>query len=94
MEKYTALEQALNDHALVIITDQITTRRELNRIDACFVEKDADGIAGILKKTEEDSGLSSMSRLRIVSECNLALLDLRTESIRRQIDSRAAGVSG
>ena len=67
---------------------------ELNRIDACFVEKDADGIAGILKKTEEDSGLSSMSRLRIVSECNLALLDLRTESIRRQIDSRAAGVSG
>ena len=31
MEKYTDLEQALRDPALGIISDRITTRRELNR---------------------------------------------------------------
>ena len=76
MEKYTALEQALNDHALVIITDQITTRRELNRIDACFVDGDADGITGIMKKAEEDSILSRWNKWRIINECSLALWDL------------------
>ena len=76
MEKYTALEQALNDPALVIITDQITTRRELNRIDACFVDGDADGITGIMKKAEEDSILSRWNKWRIINECSLALWDL------------------
>ncbi len=32
MEKYTDLEQAINDSSLAIITDNITTRQELNKI--------------------------------------------------------------
>ena len=32
MEKYTALEQAINDSSLVIITDRISTQKELNKV--------------------------------------------------------------
>ena len=32
MEKYTSLEQALHDSSLAIITDSITTQKELNRV--------------------------------------------------------------
>ena len=32
MEKYTALEQAINDSTLVIITDSISTQKELNKV--------------------------------------------------------------
>ena len=60
--------------------------RELNRINACFVDGDADGITGILKKAEEDGGLSGWSKLRIVNECTLALMDLGSENLLRQID--------
>ena len=59
---------------------------QLNRIDACFVDEDADGISEIRKKTEEDSGLSGWSKLRIVNECTLALMDLGAENLLRQID--------
>ena len=32
MEKYSDLEQALQDTSLVIITDNITTQKELNKV--------------------------------------------------------------
>ena len=32
MEKYTALEQAVRDQSLAIITEDITTLKELNKI--------------------------------------------------------------
>ena len=60
---------------------------ELNRIDACFVDGDADGIREIKKKAEENSGLSGWNKLRIINECTLALLDLGPENLRRQTDS-------
>lgn len=62
---------------------------ELNHIDACFVDGDVDGITGIMKKTEEDSGLSNWSKLRIINECTLALLDLgvKTSATRLKIQN-------
>ena len=60
---------------------------ELNRIDAFFVDGDADGIREIKKKAEENSELSGWNRLRIINECTLALLDLGPENLRRQTDS-------
>ena len=53
-----------------------TVNNELNRIDACFVDGDADGITGIMKKAEEDSILSRWNKWRIINECSLALWDL------------------
>ena len=64
---------------------------ELNRIDACFVDEDADGITGIRKKAEEDGGLSSWNRLRIMNECTLALMDLGAENLLRQFDRNQQG---
>ena len=60
---------------------------ELNHIDACFVDGDSDGIRGIMKKEEDDSGLSRWSKLRIINECTLALLDLGAETIRHKTDT-------
>ena len=60
---------------------------ELNHIDACFVDGDSDGIRGIMKKAEDDSGLSRWSKLRIINECTLALLDLGAETIRHKTDT-------
>ena len=58
-------------------------------IDACFVDGDLDGIKGIMKKTEEDSELSNWSKLRIINECTLALLDLgvKTSATRLKIQN-------
>ena len=49
---------------------------ELNSIDKCFVNNDADGIKEILKRAEENTELSNWNRLRIVNECRLALTEL------------------
>ena len=49
---------------------------ELNSIDKCFVNEDANGIIGIKKKAEANTGLSGLDRLRIINECKAALLDL------------------
>ena len=64
---------------------------ELNRIDACFVDGNADGITEIRKNAEEDSGLSSWNRLRIMNECTLALMDLGAENLLRQMDRNPQG---
>ena len=60
-------------------------------IDACFVDGDVDGITGIMKKTEEDSGLSGWSKLRIMNECTLALMDLGAENLLRQMERNPQG---
>ena len=46
---------------------------ELNSIDKCFVNDDADGINEIMKRAEENTELSSWNKLRIISECKSAL---------------------
>ena len=50
---------------------------ELNSIDKCFVNDDADGILAILKNAEANTELSNWDKLRILNECQSALLDLR-----------------
>ena len=53
---------------------------ELNSIDKCFVNDDADGINAIKKKAEASTEFSGLSKLRIINEYALALFDLRTVS--------------
>ena len=50
--------------------------KELNKIDQCFVEGDPDGIREIMSKTEANAALSKWHKLRIIGECQAALLDL------------------
>ena len=50
-----------------------------------------DGITEIRKNAEEDSGLSSWNRLRIMNECTLALMDLGAENLLRQMDRNLQG---
>ena len=49
---------------------------ELNSIDKCFVNNDADGIKEIMKRAEENTELSNWNKMRIVNECRLALTEL------------------
>ena len=46
---------------------------ELNSINKCFVNVDADGITEIMKRAEENTELSNWNKLRIISECKFAL---------------------
>ena len=54
---------------------------ELNSIDKCFVNDDADGIVEILKKADANTELANWDKLRIINECQLALLDLRVNPV-------------
>jgi energy-coupling factor transporter ATP-binding protein EcfA2 len=49
---------------------------ELKNIDRCFVFEDADGIKEIVKKAETDPALSNWEKMRIINECQSALIDL------------------
>jgi hypothetical protein len=49
---------------------------ELNKIDKCFVNGDADGIREILKRAEANTDLYEWNRLRLINECSSALLEL------------------
>ena len=49
---------------------------ELNGIDRCFVNDDANGIIEIMKRTGDNTELSNWNRLRIINECNSAMIDL------------------
>ena len=49
---------------------------ELNSIDRCFVNDDADGISEIMKRAEANTELSNWNKLRIINECRSALFDL------------------
>ena len=77
MEKYTNLEQALQDKSLAIVTDALATQKELNNIDRCFVNEDADGVKEIMKNAEANAEFTNYDKMKIVNECNLALVDLR-----------------
>lgn len=50
--------------------------KELNSIDQCFVNDDADGINEIMKKAEANTELSNWDKLRILGECQAALFEL------------------
>ena len=50
---------------------------ELNSIDRCFVNDDADGINKILKNAEANNELSNWNKLRIINECRAAIFELR-----------------
>ena len=50
---------------------------ELKDIDRCFVNEDADAIREILRRAEGNTEITEMSRLRIMNECQAALLELR-----------------
>ena len=54
---------------------------ELNSIDKCFVNDDADGINAIMKNAEANTELSNWDKLRIINECKLALIDLRLKPV-------------
>ena len=49
---------------------------ELNSINRCFVYNDANGIVAIRKKAEANTELSGWNRMRIIAECEAALLEL------------------
>ena len=61
-------------------TSAETVINELNLIDSCFASNDADGIKVIKEKARADTALSSWDKIRIVTECEEALLDLKRES--------------
>ena len=42
---------------------------------------DADGIKEIMKKAAENTELSNWNKMRIINECNLALVDLRIDHV-------------
>ena len=54
---------------------------ELNSIDKCFVNDDAGGINAIMKNAEANADLSNWNKLRIINECQAALLDLRISQL-------------
>jgi len=64
-------------------TDEASKQSEyvldaLNRIDACFVNDDAAGIKEIRKRAKAEPELSKWDKMKIVSECGLALSELRS----------------
>lgn len=70
MEKYTDLEQAVRDSSLVIITDAITTQKELNKVYSKYRV-----LSGKQKR------FSNYDKMRIVNEGNLALVDIRLKNV-------------
>lgn len=70
MEKYTDLEQAVRDSSLVIITDAITTQKELNKVYSKYRV-----LSGKQKR------FSNHDKMRIVNEGNLALVDIRLKNV-------------
>ena len=49
---------------------------ELNNIDKCFVNGDADGIIGIMDRAKANTKLSNWTKQLIVHECKAALFEL------------------
>ena len=57
---------------------------ELNSIDKCFVNDDADGILAIMKKAEASAELSNWNKLKIINECQAALAELHGFSVQKR----------
>ena len=69
---YTIYREEANEYAKrneVILS-------EINSINRCFVNDDADGITEIMEKVKSDTVLSNWDRLRIINECTAALFEL------------------
>ena len=49
----------------------------LHSIDVCFVNDDAAGIKAIRKRAKEEPALSNRDKMKIISECGLALSELK-----------------
>ena len=49
---------------------------ELNNIDICFAVNDADGISEIRERAVANDAFSALDKMRISTECQLALVDL------------------
>jgi hypothetical protein len=49
---------------------------ELNKIDECFVNDDAKGIAEIMDRAKANDKLSNWTKQLIIHECKTALLEL------------------
>jgi len=50
---------------------------ELNNIDRYFMDEDIEGIKEIMRRAEQNSELSNWNKLRIINECQAALIELR-----------------
>ena len=50
---------------------------ELNNIDRCFVNDDANGIVEIMDRAKANTKLSNWTKQLIIHECKTALLELR-----------------
>ena len=66
---------------------------ELNNIDKYFVNDDAEGIAAIIKRTEANAELSNWNKLKIINECQTALIELRVFSSQERYQYRKKGDS-
>ncbi len=51
-------------------------RNEIININRCFAQNDANGIIAIMKKTEADTQLSNLNKIRIIGECKAALFEI------------------
>ena len=54
-----------------------TVINELNSIDSCFVNDDADGIMEIMNRVNANNEISSWNKQAIIHECKSALIELR-----------------
>ena len=56
--------------------DETGIINELNNIDKCFVNDDANGIIGIMYRAKINTKLSNWTKQLIIHECKSALLEL------------------
>ena len=63
-------------------------RNELISIDTCFVNDDADGIKEIKNNAKANTGLYNWNKLRIINECDAALIDLRISGLPSPMKAR------
>ena len=57
--------------------DENSIINELNNIDKCFVNDDANGIIGIMDRAKANTKLSNWTKQLIIHECKTALLELQ-----------------
>ena len=69
---YTIYREEANEYA----KRNEAVLNEINSINRCFVNDDADGITEIMEKAKSDTVLSNWDRLRIINECTAALFEL------------------
>lgn len=81
IEAYRSFFSNKPDTVLRLESNDVTqtyevVNNEMNNIDKCFVDSDADGIKAIMEKTEANTELSNFFKLIIINECKSALSDI------------------